>query len=227
MKFAVSKQTINILKNFATINTSIIINPGKTISTLSVNKNIFAKCEVNEKFDKQIAIYDLPQLLGGLSLFEQPEFDTTNTEKLVVIDAVSKAKSHFYYADPSVITSPPDKDLVLPSKDISFLLTKQMLRNILNAARVYQVTDLCINGNGEEINILVTDKKNSTSNVYSYPLGETEEVFCHCFKVENLRIIPDYDYEVVISEAATAAQFSVVSDPTNLRYWIALEPNED
>lgn len=227
MKFSVSAPTINILKNFASINTSIVINPGQTISTLSVNKNIFVKAEVKENFDKQIAIYDLPQFLGGLSLFSEPEFDTSDTEKLTVIDASSKAKSHFYYADPSVITTPPNKDLVLPTQDISFTLTRQTLKNIQKAAAIYQVTDLCINGNGKEINLLVTDKKNSTSNVYSVPLGKTEETFCHCFKVENLRIINDYDYDVIISAAATAAQFTAVDENLNLRYWIALEPNED
>lgn len=224
MNFSVSKSTINVLKNFSTINKSIVINPGNVISTISVNKNIYAKTEVSETFDKQIAIYDLPEFLGGLSLFTDPQFDTSDASKLTVLDVNTKAKSHFYYADPSVITTPPDKDLVLPSQDVSFTLSSDTLANIHKAAAIYSVSDLCISGDGEEVSIVVTDKKNSTSNVYSVPLGKTKEVFCHCFKVENLKMVLN-DYDVVISATATAAQFSCKNG--NLRYWIALEPNED
>jgi len=224
MRFSVSKDTIRVLQNFATINKSIVINPGNTISTLSVNKNIYAKTQVPETFDTQIAIYDLPQFLGGLTLFRDPEFDTGNESKLTVVDAETNAKSVFYYADPSVITTPPDKDLVLPSKDVNFVLTDETLYRIHKASAVYQVNDLCVRADGKEVSLVVTDKKNTTSNAYSVPLGETDEVFCHCFKVENLKIISD-NYSVVISATATAAEFR--SQTTSLCYWIALEPNDD
>ena len=59
-----SKRTQNILKNFATINKSIVIDKGSTLRTLSVNKNIFASADITEAFPQQVAIYDLGVFLS-------------------------------------------------------------------------------------------------------------------------------------------------------------------
>ena len=64
-----SKPTIEILKNFCSINKSLVINPGNKLSTLSINKNILAIADVEEQFESQMSIYDLGVFLGGLSLF--------------------------------------------------------------------------------------------------------------------------------------------------------------
>ena len=64
-----SKPTIEVLKNFCSINKSLVINPGNKLSTLSINKNILAYADVEESFDSQMSIYDLGVFLGGLSLF--------------------------------------------------------------------------------------------------------------------------------------------------------------
>ncbi len=71
-KVKVSDDLTKILKNFSTINKSIVIEPGNVVSTLSVNKNILAKATVTEEFSKQVAIYDLGVFLGGVSLFDAP-----------------------------------------------------------------------------------------------------------------------------------------------------------
>lgn len=52
----ISQPTLEVLKNFCAINKSIVIKPGNTISTLSINKNILAIAEVEEQFDSQISI---------------------------------------------------------------------------------------------------------------------------------------------------------------------------
>lgn len=38
-----SARTINILKNFSTINPSIVLKPGNTVTTISTNKTIMAR----------------------------------------------------------------------------------------------------------------------------------------------------------------------------------------
>tara|TARA_B100001996_G_scaffold214851_1_gene165116 strand:- start:192 stop:506 length:315 start_codon:yes stop_codon:yes gene_type:complete len=98
-----SKKTQNLLKNFATINKSIVIDPGNSIRTLSVNKNIFASALVSENFPQEIAIYDLGNFLSTLSLFESPVFDFTDKTKLITTDETSNSRGTFYYSDPSVI----------------------------------------------------------------------------------------------------------------------------
>ena len=81
----ISKPTIEVLKNFCTINKSIVIKPGKQVSTLSINKNILAIADVDEQFDSQISIYDLQIFLQGLSLFDQPKIDTTESNYVTLV----------------------------------------------------------------------------------------------------------------------------------------------
>jgi len=215
----ISRPTIEVLKNFCSINKSIVIKPGNKISTLSINKNILAVAEVEETFDSQISIYDLGVFLGGLSLFDAPKIDTTQSNYVTVSDQRGKSKTRYFYADPDIITQPPEREIELPSKDVSFRLESNVLQQLQRAAMVYQLPDLCLHGNGESMELCVTDKKNDTSNSYSVDVGETDEEFCFCFKVENMKLLAG-DYDVSLSKT-NVAQFQ----GDGIKYLIALEPN--
>ena len=215
----ISKPTIEVLKNFCSINKSIVIKPGNKISTLSINKNILAIANVEESFDSQISIYDLGVFLGGLSLFDSPKIDTTQSNYVTVSDQRGKSKTRYFYADPDIITQPPEREIELPSKDVSFRLESNVLQQLQRAAMVYQLPDLCLHGNGESMELCVTDKKNDTSNSYSVDVGETDEEFCFCFKVENMKLLAG-DYDVSLSKT-NVAQFQ----GDGIKYLIALEPN--
>ena len=54
-----SKQTVDILKNYSTINSSIAVSTGSTLQTMSAMKNILVKSTVEESFETDFAIYDL------------------------------------------------------------------------------------------------------------------------------------------------------------------------
>jgi len=43
-----SNQTVDVLKNFSTINQNLIIKEGNTLTTMSAMKNIVAKAEVEQ-----------------------------------------------------------------------------------------------------------------------------------------------------------------------------------
>jgi len=214
----ISKSTLDVLKNFCSINKSIVIKPGNRISTLSVNKNILAIAEVEEQFDSQISIYDLGVFLGGLSLFDQPKIDTTQTNYVTVSDERGKSKTRFFYADPDVIVQPPEKEINIPSKDVSFRLEASVLKQLGLAASIYQLPDLCLFSDGGTMHLTVTDKKNETSNSYSVEVGQSEEQFCYCFKVENLKLLAG-DYKVSISKQNVA-----LFEGEGVKYFIALEP---
>ena len=215
----ISRETIDILKNFSSINKSIVIKPGKTLSTISINKNIMSAAQVQESFDSQISIYDLSSFLGCLSLFDQPQFDTTNSQFLSVSDSSGRSKTKFFYADPDVIVQPPQKEVKMPSEDVQFRLDAGTLQSLQRAAAVYQVPDLCLYGDGGVLKLCVTDKKNDTSNTFSMEVGETSDEFCYCFKIENLKLLVD-DYNVTVSRHNVA-----FFEGNNVKYWIALEPN--
>jgi len=215
----ITKPTIEVLKNFCSINKSIVIKPGNQIATLSINKNILAIADVEEQFESQISIYDLGVFLGGLSLFDQPKIDTTESNYVTVSDQRGKSKTRFFYADPDIITQPPEKEITIPDEDVKFRLEASTLQQLQRAAMVYQLPDLCLYGDGTEMSLCVTDKKNDTSNSYSVQVGSTDNEFCYCFKVENLKLLAG-DYNVTISKQNVA-----LFQGSGIKYFIALEPN--
>ena len=70
-----STETVALLKNFSTINQSILIKAGKKIRSMSVMKNILVEADIDEEFSRDVAIYDLNEFLATLSLFNNPDLD--------------------------------------------------------------------------------------------------------------------------------------------------------
>jgi len=214
-----SARTVSLLKNFAGINNSILVKRGNKLRTISVAKNILAEAEITEEFPRDFGIYDLNQFLNGLELHQDPDLDFTEESYITIREGKRRVK--YFYADPNVIVSPPDKKIELPSQDICFQVDSETLGKLLRAASVYQLPDLSAVGNAGVIRLVVRDKKNDTSNEYSIVVGETDKEFTFNFKVENIKIIPGA-YDVVVSKKLLS-QFS--NPKFNLCYYIALEPD--
>ena len=214
-----SKSTLDILKNFSNINQSICFKKGTELSTLSIQKNILSRAEVEETFPKNFAIYDLSEFLSGLTLFDDPEFNFDNDNYLIIKDR--RNTSRYFFADPSTIVQPPENRVELPSRDVSFTVAWSDISNIIKAASIYQIEDLAVVGESGVVKLVVRDKKNDTSNTYAVKVGETDGKFTFNFKVENLKLLPG-DYEVTISKQ-NASLFRDVN--RDLEYLIALEPD--
>jgi hypothetical protein len=214
-----SDSTLNILKNFSSINQSILVKEGSKLRTISVMQNILAEAEVDEEFPKDFAIYDLNQFLNGIGLHQDPDLDFTNDSHLVIREGKRKVK--YFFADPEVIVAPPEKEMQLPSQDVCFQVEHSQLDKLIKAAAVYQLPDLSAIGEAGVVKLVVRDKKNDTSNEYSIVVGETESTFVFNFKVENIKIIPG-SYTVIISEKCVS---KFTNEKYNLNYFIALEPD--
>ena len=214
-----SKSTLDILKNFSTINQSILFKQGSKLRTISVMKNILAEVTIDEEAPKDFGIYDLSQFLNGLSLHNDPELDFANDGHVVIKEG--RMRSKYYFADPNVIITPPEKPITLPSEDVAFELSTEQLDKLLKAAAIYQLPDLAVVGGEGVVKVLVRDKKNDTSNSFSIIVGETEKEFSFNFKVENIKILPG-TYNVVVS-SKLLSRFS--SKNHDLVYYIALEPD--
>ncbi len=225
-KIAIDKKFYEeLLKNYININKSLLIREGNTVSTLSVNKNIMARCVVEENFPSQAAIYDLSYLIGAILISEDPVLDFTKENCMTIRDKGSRSKSTIYYADPEIIVAPPEKDHELPEEDVSFNLTWQTFLKLKKSSEIYNIPDLCLYGNDGQLVICTTDKKNDTANSFAVELQETDFDGCFCFKMENLKLFPS-DYRVSIH----GGQVALFESTTNrkgiqsIRYWIALEP---
>ena len=214
-----SDKTLTLLKNFSSINQSILFKEGNNLRTISVMKNILAEATIEEELPKDFGIYDLNQSLNGLNLHQNAELDFQNDGYVVIKEG--KSRSKYFFADPNVIITPPEKDIVLPSEDVCFLLDTKELDKLLKAAAVYQLPDLSVVGEAGVVKLVVRDKKNDTSNDFSVVVGETDEVFTFNFRVENIKILPG-SYEVVISRKLLSRFKNTGFDVT---YHIALEPD--
>jgi len=215
----ISSKTLELLKNFSQINQSILFKKGDTLRTMSVMKNILAEATIEEDIPRDFGIYDLNQFLNGLYLHQNPELDFENDSFTVIREG--KMRSKYFFADPNVIISPPEKEIVLPSEDVCFQLKSQQLEKLKKAAMVYHLEDFSAVGENGVVKLVVRDKKNESSNDFSIVVGETVSNFVFNFKVENIKIIPG-SYDVVVSKKLLS-RFK--SQEYDLTYYIALEPD--
>jgi len=211
--------TLSLLKNFSTINQSILFKQGSKLRTISVMKNIYAEASIGENLPKDFGIYDLNQFLNGLTLHNSPDLDFTNDGHVVIKEG--RMRSKYFFADPGVIVTPPDKEIEIPSVDVSFELSTNQLDKLLKAAAVYQLPDFCAVGGAGVVQLVVRDKKNDTSNSFSVIVGETDKEFTFNFKIENIKILPG-TYDVSISQKLMS---KFVSKDYDLKYYVALEPD--
>ena len=217
----ISNKTLDILKNCSEINQSILIKKGKKLKTVSTLKNILAHAEVEEDFPQDFAIYQLNEFIGVLSTMNNP--DLSFNDKYVMLSQENGACTKYFYADPSVVVS-PEKDINMPSEDITFSLSEKQYNDLLKMSSILQLNDILVKGcpksNGQYL--AVTNKKNDTSNDYSVKVGEdVTEPYKMYFKTENLKMVTG-DYKVSISSKGIS---HFKNNKESLEYWIALEPD--
>jgi len=214
-----SSRTLEVLKNFSTINSNILVKPGNVINTISPIKNVMAEATIEEDFDTEFGIWDLSKFLGTVSLFNKPEYEFH--EKYVKIrEENNSTEVTYYYSEPRLLTT-VNKKINMPETVVSCTLTQSVFSDILRAASVLQVSDIAIRSNGEDIEIVALDKSDSTTNNYSVTIGDnsTSADFNFYFKAENLKMLPG-DYDINISDKVVS-EFNRVND--DLTYWVALE----
>ena len=214
----ISEETRSILKNFATINSGIKVGSGNQLQTISNMKNILATANVPETFSQEFSIYNLVEFLGAVSLLDNPDFNF-NDNSLSISD--TDTSMTYFYASEGMVTS-PDKMITMPDAEIKIDLSSTLLNELQKAASVLGVNDLQLVSDGTNIKLVVTDKKNTTSNTFSRIVGEGNGVsFTMNFKIENLKIL-DGNYEVFVSSKGIS---NFKNKDVDLEYFIALEPD--
>ena len=214
----ISEETRSILKNFATINSGIKVGTGNQLQTISNMKNILATANVPETFSQEFSIYNLVEFLGAVSLLDNPDFNF-NDNSLSISD--TDTSMTYFYASEGMVTS-PDKMITMPDAEIKIDLSSTLLNELQKAASVLGVNDLILESDGTNIKLVVTDKKNTTSNTFSRIVGEGNGVsFTMNFKIENLKIL-DGNYEVYVSSKGIS---NFKNKDVDLEYFIALEPD--
>jgi len=191
-----SANTVDILKNYATINPSILIREGSILSTCSPQKSIFARATIAENFPQQFAIYELNKFLGVVSLFNEPELKFS--DKKITINSDNQQLS-YTCADPSMIIAPPEKELNFPSAEIEFEVKQEDLQKVIRAGSVLQLPEISIIGKDGKISIAATNAKDITSDQYSVDVTTTDLTFNMIFKADNIIKLISSNYNVKIS----------------------------
>lgn len=214
MKF--DSRTTQILKNFSSINPSIMFKKGKTLSTISTGKTIMARAKLNHDIDGEFAIYDLSRFLGTISLFADPELSVN--DKFMEIKE-GRRKLNYTFTEPSLIVTPPEKEIKFPKADVSFNISALELQEVMKALSVLSLPEIAVVGDGTSITVQAIDSKNPSGDVYSVHVGETTNAFRMIIRADNLKLMQG-DYAVEISSKGLSRFVG-----QDVEYFIAIESN--
>tara|TARA_Y100000361_G_C11075030_1_gene297787 strand:+ start:137 stop:748 length:612 start_codon:yes stop_codon:yes gene_type:complete len=195
---------------------SIEVKAGNTLRTVSVQKNILAETVVEETFPQDFAIYELNRFLGAASLFEDPTFEFG--EKSVRIGDSSRSID-YVYCDPTMIVTPPEKNITVPDAEVRFKLSQDNLSQVLKAGNVLGTPEISVESDGAQMYMKALDVNNDSSDTFKIDLGPNSQTFRFVFKTENFKMVSNVDYDVEISSKGIA-RFSFQD---KIQYWVATE----
>lgn len=220
-----SQQTIKTIKTFSSINSSLVIRPGKHLRTITEAKTIMAAAEVEEEFQVTAGIYDLPEFLGTLGLFKDPELEWS--EHSVVISE-GGTKVEYAFCDPDMVTS-IEKDPKFPEGEdsVTFDITRAQLGQIMKGANTLNLSDIRVyrRDNGDVV-MAAADSKNVTDNTIEVVVGhdDREVDYQSTFAVENIRLNSEYDYQVTVSFKGIS-RWTATNSPLPLTVYIGSAQN--
>ena len=214
------ENTLDVLRNFSSINQNIMIRSGNNIKTMSVTRNMIATADVSEQFTKDFGIYDLNEFIGVLGLVDTPNL-TFEDDFVIVQDSTGRSKIKYFYSAEETLTT-ATKDVKMPEADCKFTLDNSTLNKLKKAAATLGHKEVSIQAKDGVLSLSIVEKQNATSNAFSIDIdGEFKQdaVFNFIIDIANLKILPG-DYDVEIS-SKLITQFKNKEIP--LTYWIALE----
>ena len=216
----ISKETLEVLKNFSAINPNLVISEGNKLSTIADAKNIMAAAVVSESFPKKVGIYDLNEFLSALSLIEDPDFEFGDNDVSI---KSNNATLTYRYADTSILTS-PEKEVNMPPTDVEVNLTADDIAQIRRAGSAlnHPVVSITTEHGDDAVYLQVKDPNNSSANVYSHKVcsASSDDAYDYQFLIANLKLIPG-DYKVAVS-SKLISNWECINN-TSVKYWIALE----
>ena len=216
-----SNETLSVLKNFGAINQGILFKKGKTLKTVSSHKNILAEVTIKEDIPAEFGVYDLNNFLSVVSLHkDDPTFDFDD-KHVVICGNKGRSKIKYRFCEPTMIVTPPEKQLTMPTAEISFSLTAEDFDWIMRAASVLSSPQVAIESDGKKVNIVTLDLQNDSAHTDSLELADGNGAkYRMVFKTENLSKILAGAYDVSISSKGIS-HFQHKNVP--LQYWITTE----
>ena len=216
-----TKDTLDVLKNFASINSGMEFKKGNTIRTMSSGKTVLARATLKDEFPQDFCVYDLNQFLSVHSMFDNTEIEFD--DKNVIFKSGTKKSTKYRKTAKEMIVTAPDKELSLPSVDITFTLTKEDFADLLKSASILQSPHIAVESQGDKIVLTTYNAKDDSAHTNSIEVGDGNgKKFKMVFLTDNLKMIPGaYDVEISAKGLATFKNKSV-----DIQYWVATESKE-
>jgi hypothetical protein len=192
MKF--SDRTLTILKSFSTINKSILMTEGNVLKTITPEKTLVAIANIPDQIPSEACIYDLSSFLSILGLYQNPDVEFHDKYFTISED---RRKTKYVFADVSMIHTPPNKDIQIPSKDVEMPVAWEDMQSVLKAAGVLQFSEIAFVGEEGKCYLRAVDSSNPTADTFGVEIGETNDQFTIVIKTDNLKLLPG-NYHVTL-----------------------------
>lgn len=214
-----SENTLQVLRNFASIHSNIVIQEGNVLRTVSEAKTVLARSEVDVEFPASFGVYDLGEFLSVLNLVDSPRI-AFEEKFLTISDGSGRSSVKYFYSDPNILTS-SNKDVSMPDPDVSFRLDRETMNRIKRAAAVFGHTEVAVTKEGGAIVLTVLNNEDPTSNTLKMVVDGSSDAedFKMIFNINNLKMI-DGDYDVYLSSKLIS---HFVNTESNVEYWVALQ----
>lgn len=215
-----SNETLTVLKNFSSINQGIQFKQGTKLTTVSAGKTVLAQANLKDEFPQDFCVYDLNQFLSVHSLHKDSElsFDDSN-----VIFKSGRSSTKYRKTAKEMIVTPPEKEITLPSVDVSFTLSEEDYNNIMKVASVLSSPHIAVESDGDAVQLVAFDALDNSAHTNSIQVGEGDgKKYKIVFKTENIKLIPG-SYAVEISFKGIGHFKNTKED---IQYWIAFEAKE-
>ncbi len=217
----ISKSTIEVLRNFADINDSILIKPGNRLVSFHNSGTVLANAKVEDTFEDKFGIYDLSSFLALTALIEDPDVDTSNGSYVIISGSGSRFK--FFVADESLITKVPKDELTLPTTDLEFSLDEDSLKRVLRAAAVFVLDTIQFYSEDGGLHFGVSDPKQKNSDSFSVRICDYDGPEIKLVvSIGKLTFMPG-NYKVGISYSTGQIMLQFTNTSRDVRYWTAPE----
>ncbi len=216
-----SNDTINVLKNFGAINQGILFKKGKVLKTMSSGKNILAEVTIKEDIPTEFGIYDLNKFLSVVSLHkDNPTFEFGDKE-VKIVGNKGRSKMKYRFCEPTMIVTPPEKQLAMPNPEVSFSLSAEDFDWIMKAAGVLGSPQIAVESDGSKVTVTAFDSSDSSAHTDALEVSAGNgDKFRFIFKTEHLTKLFGGAYDVQISSKGIS---NFKHKTVELQYWISTE----
>lgn len=194
-----SDHTLAVLKNFAAINPSIVINPGRVQRT-KAGEHVLAEAELEEDFPVVFGVDDLNLFLGNITTLKNPELEFTDKSVTMKADGLSTT---FYSHSPQFIDQPPDKKMVMKNPDVTFEISNSTMSKITKLAAMNDLDFISIVGRKGKCFLQAHDETDTSNQVVTEVCDYEGDDFINKFERDTFQMLPD-DYKVELKKGRYA-----------------------